>query len=108
MKTTATIALVAASLFAGSAMAYGDDLVDHPAIVAAKQQEQQTVGLTRAEVKAGVLGMDDAVRGELIDYAALDEASERALTRNEVRQELARHVGDGVAPRVGVDYPSRG
>lgn len=112
MKITTKFAFVAASLFAGSAMAanFNDTMVDYPQNIAYEQAQTE---VTRAEVQADLAANVDKVQADQIaayPSAFTDAPREpRQLTRQEVREELAQFVGNGVAARVGgPNYPDRG
>lgn len=109
MKLTTKIALTAATtLFAGSALAFNDTMVDYPQNVAYDQQQSS---LTRAEVQADLAANLDKVHANPVTYpsAFVDTAAPATqLTRQDVRDELAQFHGDGVQIRVSPEYPRRG
>lgn len=108
MKTTAKFAFIAASLFAGSAMAFQDSMVDYPQNVAYGQQQPV---FSRDQVDADLVANTKNVQADPIAYpsAYADEAPRTTqLTRQQVRDDLAHFVGNHFRVGVSPDYPQRG
>lgn len=106
MKLATTSVFIAATLFAGSALAFDEDMTEYPRNVVVEQQSS----LDRAEVQAELAASTPSVfRGALVDYPVNSSQPATALTRDQVKQDLARFVGNGVRERVNtVDHFVRG
>lgn len=107
MKLTTTFAFAAATLFAGSAMAFQDSMVDYPQNVSHQQQQTTDAAKVNTDLAANVAN----VQADHIAYpsAYADAAPEaQELTRQEVRAELAQFVGNNFRTGVSPSYPERG
>lgn len=93
MKFATTSAFIAATLFAGSAMAFNENMTDYPRNVVVEQQKSVDRATVQAELAAHI---PFNARGAMIDYPLNLNQPATALTRDEVKQELARFVGNGV------------
>ena len=107
MKLTTTIAFAAATLFAGSAMAFQDSMVDYPQNVSYEQQQTAS----RAQINADLAANTVSVQADHTAYpTAYADAAPQAqqLTRVAVREELAQFIGNNFRIGVSPAYPERG
>lgn len=106
MKKLTTAAFVVASLFAGSAMAFNGDMTDYPKNVVVEQQSSVDRSAVQAELAAHI---PSVFRGAMIDYPLVMDQPATMLTREQVKEDLARFVGNGVREGINtVDHPLRG
>lgn len=104
MKTTAKFAFVAATLFAGSAMAFQDSMVDYPQNVAYEQP-----AAVQAPANRNVTAEVANIQVDPMAYPANHAApAPTQLTREQVKEELARFVGNNFRIGVSPAYPARG
>jgi len=104
MKTTAKIAFTAAAMFAGSAMAFQDSMVDYPQNVAYEQPVAVQTSVA-GNVTTGVANIHVDPMAYPANHAT---PAPTQLTREEVKEELARFVGDNFRIGVSPAYPARG
>lgn len=108
MKFTAKIAFVAAGLFAGSAMAFQDSMVDYPQNVS---YEQQLPVIDRSHVNAELVIQSASTEDTHISYPTVFvETTPQGphLSRQQVNTELAHFVGEHFRIGVSPSYPERG
>lgn len=104
MKIATKFAFAAATLFAGSAMAFQDSMVDYPKNVAYQQPEVAQVAPSNSvNTAVANIHVDPmAYPGNFADKAPTQ------LTRTQVQEELAQFVGNNFRIGVSPSYPTRG